>query len=83
MPKEPADAFYRLVFAEVERQWEDYCTGLHPRAWQYVLVGEWSAASGPLCSGTLLRAWVRDAGGLREIAPAEYREHRRKIRTRI
>jgi hypothetical protein len=78
-----SDWLYQLVFREVEDAWK-WCRRVpNSKAWQYVLVEEWSAARDSMCSGRLVRAWVRDSDGLREISLEEHKQHKRKIHSRI
>jgi len=77
------DWLYALVFRRVEQNWES-CSRVRDRdVWQYVLVGEWSTADKVMCRGEVVRAWVRDEDGLREVTPDEYGRHKRRIRGRI
>lgn len=89
IPTEPAaapdwrdDWLYALVLRQAEQNWE-WCRRARDRdVWQYVLVGEWSSADGAMCHGEVVRAWVRDAEGLREITPGEYGRHLQRVRGR-
>ena len=74
------DWLYTLLFQWIEQVWEECSRRGDRDIWQYVVVGEWSAADAAMCRGAVVRAWVRDARGLREITPAEYARHNRRIR---
>jgi hypothetical protein len=53
------------------------------KVWQYVLIEEWSSNNASMCSGKVVRAWIRDAEGLREISLQEYKQRKRTIHGRI
>jgi len=77
------DWLYALVLREAERDWE-WCGQVSDGdVWRYVLVEEWSSANHSKCDGRVVRAWVRDVEGLREIGLDDHKRHRRRIRGRI
>lgn len=75
------DGIYQLVLQKVEKTWLDWCKP-DAKFWRYVLVEEYSLATRSH-SGNMVRGWVRDENGLREISLEEYKQHRRKIHGRI
>jgi hypothetical protein len=77
------DWLYGLVLRNAERWWE-WCSRVPDRkVWRYVLIEEWSSAKDSMCRGKVVRSWIRDAEGLREISLEEYKQHKRKIHRRI
>jgi hypothetical protein len=83
LPPWQNDWLYALVLREAEADWE-WCNLLPDRdVWRYVLIEEWSSAHGSMCEGKLVRAWVRDSDGLRQISLNEHKRHKRRIRGRI
>ena len=77
------DWLYTLVLREADSAWQ-WCNQVPERDfWRYVLVEEWSSASGAHCGGEVVRAWIRDGEGLREITMAEYEQQKRRIRGRM
>jgi hypothetical protein len=72
-----SDWLYLLILAEAENEWRlCNCDGSH----RYVVIEEWSSAEhGAHCRGQLLRAWIRDTGGLREVSMDEHQQHIDKI----
>src|SRR5262245_20679107 len=79
-----SDWLYALVLREADPDWEWCCRVPDGNFWRYVLIEEWSSANDySMCCGKVVRAWVRDADGLREITIDEYKQHKRKIRGRI
>lgn len=72
------DWLYALALRRADDAWRSRCDRAPKRdMWRYVLVGEWSRGGGGMCGGELVRAWVRDDAGLREISRAEYRRRQR------
>lgn len=68
LPDWRTDSLYRLVFQKVETEAWKFCRhNTDSEYWQYVLIEEWSSAEYTQCSGHLLRAWVRNARGLKQI----------------
>src|SRR5687767_15881719 len=59
----PPGHIYEAVRSAIEKEW---------RPGEFVLASEWSAAKSHDVAGTIVRAWVGDAGGLRSIGRDEY-----------
>ena len=83
------DWLYALVLRKAQPRWEQ---GDHVpeeereerrkgEKTEDYLIGEWSSAEVELgmCRGTVVRAWMRDQDGLRQISLEEYEQHRAKI----
>ena len=75
------DWLYPLIFQEVERVWREWCGSRTQDSdvAAYVVAAEWSSRAGARCSGEVVRAWMRDAAGLREITVSDYRQHKQKL----
>src|SRR5262249_42712440 len=74
-----SDWLYSLILREADKAW-DWCQSVPGRnGWKYVLVEEYSSGDDSMCRGDVIRAWVRDEGGLRPISLAEHLEHQRKL----
>ena len=83
LPDWQTDWLYALVLREAERDWQ-WCSRVPDRdVWRYVLIEEWSSANDSTCRGKVVRDWVRDGDGRREIGLDEYKQHKRRIRGRI
>ena len=73
------DWLYCVILREAEKAW-DWCQTVPGRdVWKYVLVEEYWSGDDSRCRGDVIRAWVRDEGGLRQISLAEHGEHQRKL----
>ncbi len=83
LPDWRSDWLYRIIFRKAESSWEFCKRNKDPNYWQYVLIEEWSSAQRAFCGGTLLRLWLHDAQGLRQIPLRSRAEHQRKIHDRI
>jgi hypothetical protein len=71
LPDWQTDWLYALVLQRAEG-YLDRCNIDPDRdAWKYVLIEEYPEAQGSRCQGDVVRAWVRDESGLREIALEE------------
>ena len=65
----------------IEEEWERcafqlrHCPGraVGIKPLSFVLVSEWSQAKGHDVDGDVVRAWIRDAGGLRAVAKQEFK----------
>jgi len=77
------DWLYTLVLRNAENSWEWCSRAPDGKLCRYVLIEEWSSASDSRCRGKVVRAWIRDAEGLRAISLEEYKQHKRTIRGRI
>jgi hypothetical protein len=83
LPDWRTDWLYGLVLRDAERHWE-WCSQVPDgKAWRYVVIEEWSSASASMCCGKVVRAWIRDVEGLREIGLQEYKQQKRTIHSRI
>jgi hypothetical protein len=79
LPDWRTDLVYKLVFTKVEDSWKFSKRNKNPKIWQYVLIEEWSAAEGGHCRGKVLRLWIRDAQGLRQIRTRHYTQYRSQL----
>jgi hypothetical protein len=82
MPEWRGDWLYALILRQCEEYWGRCNLFPDEDWWRYVLIEEWSDAEKAWCRGEVVRAWVRDAQGLREITLRELRRHIRLIRPR-
>jgi hypothetical protein len=74
------DWLYSVILQEAEKAW-DWCRLVPGReVWKYVLIEEYSSGDDSMCQGDVIRAWVRDEVGLRQISLAEHAEHQGKLK---
>ena len=71
LPDWQTDWLYALVLRQAEEAWAQCNRDPDRWEWKYVLIEEYPEARGASCRGDVVRAWIRDAGGLREITLAE------------
>src|SRR5262249_41675065 len=73
------DWLYSLILQKADTAWE-WCQSVPGRdVWKYVVVEEYSSADDSMCQGDVVRAWVRDEDGLRQISLEEHAEHQGKL----
>src|SRR5262249_45271363 len=73
-----SDWLYSLILREADKAW-DWCQSAPGDLWKYVVIEEYSSGDDSMCQGDVIRAWVRDESGLRQISLAEHAEHQRKL----
>lgn len=73
------DWLYALVFAHADGSWHMCCGSVSKVHWQYLLISEWSSAEDAHCRGEIVRAWVRNDDGLKEISLDQYEQHSKRI----
>jgi hypothetical protein len=83
LPDWRSDWVYKLIFEQAETAWKHCEINHDPDIWQYILIEEWSSSKDGVCKGTVLRLWVRDAKGLREVPVQSHAKHLSKIKARI
>ncbi|MDJ0841945.1 MAG: hypothetical protein QNK37_35910 [Acidobacteriota bacterium] len=74
---------YKAIFRKVEDDWKICRLSKGSRNWRYVLVEEYMATGNMVCPYTLVRAWVRNHGGLHEISLTEHARRKRKMIDRL
>lgn len=63
---------YLAVRRAIEDEWERCEPSLAGSGLRFVLASEWSEAASKYPDGSVVRAWIRDAGGLRLITVREF-----------
>lgn len=77
------DWLYTLLLGKAEEHWDFCLRSPDKKLCQYVLIAECASASERQCGNDVVRAWIRDVAGLREITVKEFRKHKSRIRGRI